>query len=245
MDRGTWGATGQSHKESDTAEAASQAGTHSGPSKALSLFRPQVPRCPEDTLTLLSPGPAHGRLLASPCGMSEGSDSLSVPGRKQRRGKPFEAMSELQQRLHGGGSQGQGRGVRKTPQRPQRLPRMLCAKFQRKLAWSQTFSILRLKLHRDFIFPIVLSGESRGMGKEHCKSFFAHLLRNLFYKQDFGELPSARYPSARGLAFNCGIEGPSQPNLPPLEEVQVSECPGLWSSVLVRKLYPSRALHCL
>lgn len=115
---------------------------------------------------------------------------------------------------------------------------MLCAKLQQKHAWSPASSILHLKLHRDFIFPIVLSGESRGMGKE-CKSFFAHLLRNLFYKQNFGELPSARYPSARGLAFNCGVEGPSQPDLLPLEDVQVSGCPGLWSSVLVRKLYPT------
>ena len=116
---------------------------------------------------------------------------------------------------------------------------MLCAKLQQKHAWSLASSILHLKLHRGFIFPIVLSRESRGMGKEHCKSFFAHLLRNLFHKQNFGELPSAHYPFAQGLAFNCGVKGPSKPDLPPLEDVQVSACPGLWSSVLVQKLYPT------
>ena len=243
MDRGAWGATVHRVTKSQTWLKLLR-----GQARTLGPAKPCLSsgcRCPEDMLTLLSPGPAHSRLLASPCGMSEGSDSLSVPGRKQRRGKPVEAASELQRRLHGGGSQRRGRGVRKTPQRPQWLLRMLCTKFQQKLTWFQASSILHLKLHRDFIFPIALSGESRGMGKEHCKSFFAHLLRNLFYKQNFGELPSARYPTALGLAFNCGIEGPSQPDLPPLEEVQVSECPGLWSSVLVRKLYPSRALHCL
>ena len=110
MDRGTWGATGQSHKESDTAEAASQAGTHSGPSKALSLFRPQVPRCPEDTLTLLSPGPAHGRLLASPCGMSEAQTHCLSQGGSREEASPSKQCQSCSSAFMEEGARGRAEG---------------------------------------------------------------------------------------------------------------------------------------
>lgn len=61
------------------------------------------------------------------------------------------------------------------------------------------------------------------MGKEHCKSFFAHLLRNLFYKQDFGELPSARYPLAWHLTVGLSL---SQPDLPPLKRFRCQSVQG-------------------
>lgn len=94
------------------------------------------------------------------------------------------------------------------------LPWMLCAKFQQKLAWSQASSILRLKLHRDFIFQLFCQEVPRNGKRGTHQIFLCSSSQEIFFTSRIQrKLPSTRYPSARGLAFNCGIEGPSQPVL--------------------------------
>lgn len=133
-------------------------------------------------------------------------------GREQRRGRPV-GTAPRQQRPGGGGSPGQGRGVRKArwPQRLLLRQLLPCdpppATAPQKPACSPASPSCPLEFNTGFILPAVLSGESRGMLKEHeispCSSS-----QKSFLKAAFWTVAILSLCLHQGLAFSCGIEGP-------------------------------------